>query len=84
MFNFRLFSAFSVVISAQSAPGNVKERAEVRSTWGQNCNAQTWCRLVFVIGNFQNDTIQDQILSKFSMSRYYQQNFPRKMTLRLF
>jgi hypothetical protein len=52
------------VIAAQSAPGNVKERAEVRSTWGENCNAQNWCRLVFVIGNFDNDTMQHLINSK--------------------
>jgi hypothetical protein len=53
-----------VVIAAQSAPGNVRERGEVRSTWGENCNAQNWCRLIFVVGNVTNKTMQDQILSK--------------------
>ena len=58
------FLAFSVVIAAQSAPSNVKERTEVRTTWGENCNAQTWCRLIFVVGRSANQTLQEQIISK--------------------
>lgn len=45
-----------VLIAVQSAPGNTKQRQEVRQTWGTSCslNQSDWCSMAFVIGDPQD------------------------------
>ncbi|ESO95791.1 hypothetical protein LOTGIDRAFT_95799, partial [Lottia gigantea] len=45
-----------VLAFVHSSPNNVKERNEIRSTWGGDKRAH--CRTVFLLGDPQNDQIQ--------------------------
>jgi len=73
---FRLFSEVSILIAIHSAPRHARQRREVRSTWGENCNAETWGQIIFVIGNSHNQTIQRRLQGKQDFKISFRQHIP--------
>ena len=59
-----------VLVVIQSAPKNKNLRDEVRRTWGKSCvtTHNSWCSLVFILGQLSNDTdpLQDEIENEFN------------------
>ncbi len=37
---------------------------DLRSTWGEKCNNEDWCKAIFVFGRVEREDQQEQIFSK--------------------
>ena len=54
-----------VLVVVESAPNNQLLREEIRRTWGHACitNHESWCSLVFILGQLKNplDSLQHEL-----------------------